>query len=76
MHNAKSDSDADGKSVVVPILETKFIAIDPAKFAAVCNSINIAQWGTNVDTNNAADPKSEWVSIFLPNIPSDKFTNL
>ena len=59
MHDAKSHSDADGKSVVAPILETKFLAINPSKSAAVCNSINIAQRGTNIDTNHAAEPKSE-----------------
>lgn len=39
MHNAESDRDSDGKSVVVPILETKFIAVIPAKLETVCDSI-------------------------------------
>ena len=59
MHNADSDRDSDGKSVVAPILETEFIAVIPTKLEAVCDSINITQRETDIDANNAAKPKSE-----------------
>ena len=35
MHNVESDRDSDGKSVVIPVLETEFIAVIPTKLEAV-----------------------------------------